>query len=64
MAFAFPLEFEFSHSLSRQRVFRDRLNPIEVYSDTEFIVRYRITKCTFVQLQEKVETFLHRSTTR
>ena len=64
MAFAFLLELEFSHSLSRQRVFRDRLNPIDVYSDTEFIARYRITKCIFVQLQEKVVTFLHRSTTR
>ena len=64
MAFAFFLGLEFSHSLSRQRVFRDRLNPIDIYSDTEFLSRYRITKCIFVQLQEKVVTFLHRSTTR
>ena len=64
MAFAFLFDLEFSHSLSRQRVFRDRLNPIDVYSDIEFIARYRITKCIFVQLQEKVVTFIHRSTTR
>ena len=64
MALAFLLELEFSHSLSRQRVFRDRLNPIDIYSDTEFIARYKITKCILVHLQEKVVTFLHRSTTR
>ena len=40
--FAFPLELEFSDSLSRQRVFRDRLNPINIYTD--FIARYRITR--------------------
>ena len=45
-------------------MFRDRLNPIDVYSDIEFIARYGITKCIFVQLQEKVVTFIHRSTTR
>ena len=32
------------------------------YTNTEFIARYRITKCIYVQLQEKVVTFLHRST--
>ena len=31
------------NSLSRQRVFRDRLNPMEAYSDFDFIARYRIT---------------------
>ena len=64
MAFTFLFDLEFSHSLSRQRVFRDRLNPIDVYGDIEFIARYRITKCIFVQLQEQVVTFIHRSTTR
>ena len=34
MAFALLLELEFSHSLSRLRVFCDRFNPIDVYSDT------------------------------
>ena len=55
MAFAFLLELKFSHSL---------FNPIDVYSDAIFTARYRITKCIFVQLHEKVVTFLHRLTTR
>ena len=54
MAFASLLELEFSHSLSRKRVFRDILNPKDAYSYTKFIARYRITKCIFVQLQEKL----------
>ena len=64
MALAFLLDLDLSQSLSRQRVFRDRINPIDVYNDIEFIARYRVTKYMFVQLQEKVVTFLHRSTIR
>ena len=64
MALAFLFDLDLSQSLSRQRVFRYRLNPIDVYNDTEFIARYRVTKYMFVQLQEKVVTFLHRSTIR
>ena len=64
MALAFLLDLDLSQSLSGQRVFRDRINPIDVYNDIEFIARYRVTKYMFVQLQEKVVTFLHRSTIR
>ena len=44
MALAFLFDLDLSQSLSRQRVFRYRLNPIDVYNDTEFIARYRVTK--------------------
>ena len=64
MALAFLLDLDLSQSLSRQRVFRDRINPIDVYNDIEFIARYRVTKYMFVQLQEKVVTFLLLSTIR
>ena len=64
MALSFLLDLDLSQSLSRQRVFRDRINPIDVYNDIEFIARYRVTKYMFVQLEEKVVTFLHRSTIR
>ena len=37
-------------SLRRQRVFRDRLNPLDAYSDFEFITRYRITQYLFLEL--------------
>ena len=49
MAFAlFLLEVNTNNSLANQRVFRDRLNPIDSYNDTEFVSRYRITRtCSF-----------------
>lgn len=60
----FLLEVHSSQSLARQRTFRDRLNPLDAYNDTEFISRYRLTKYIFAQLEEKIKTFLHRSTIR
>ena len=33
----FLLEVYSSQSVSRQRVFRDRLNPLDVYNDVEFL---------------------------
>ena len=52
------------NSSRRQRVFRDRLNPMEAYSDFDFIARYRITKYMFVNLLNKISIKLHRSTAR
>ena len=52
------------NSLRRQRVFRDRLNPMDAYSDFDFIARYRITKYMFVDLLNKISTKLNRSTAR
>ena len=63
MAFAlFLLEVDSANSLARQRVFRDRLNPLDTYNDAEFISRYRITKGIFIQLHEKIVESLLRST--
>ena len=42
------------YSLRRQRVFRDRLNPMEAYSEIDFIARYRITKYMFVDILNKM----------
>ena len=50
----FLLEANTANSLARQRVFRDRLNLLDAYNDTEFISRYRITRGIFIQLQEKI----------
>ena len=55
----FLLEVDAANSLDRQRVFRDRLNPLEAYNNTEFISRSRITKGIFIQLHEKVVNSLH-----
>ena len=38
----FLLEVDAANSLDRQRVFRDRLNPLEAYNNTEFISRYTL----------------------
>ena len=52
------LENDSSTSLARQRVFRDRLNPIDEYNDVQFITRYRVTKgLFFFQLEERLLSF-------
>ena len=48
------LELEIASSLRRQRVFRDRLNPLDEYSDGEFIARYRITRYIFTELLNEI----------
>ena len=50
----FLLEVNTANNLTRQRMIRDRLNPLEAYNDTEFISRYRITRGIFIQLHEKM----------
>ena len=60
----FLLEVNPINSLARQRVFRDRLNPLDAYNDTEFISRYRITRGIFIQLHEKIVGSLLRYTIR
>ena len=50
----FLLEVNTANSLANQRVFRDRLNLLDTYNDTEFITRYRITRGIFIQLHEKI----------
>ena len=58
------LELEIEISLRCQRVFRDRLNPLEQYSDREVITRYRITRYMFIQILDQISSKVHRSTTR
>ena len=60
----FLFDVDSSRSLARQRVFRDRLNALDVYDEIEYISRYRVTRDILIQLEEKVSTFLHRSTIR
>ena len=47
-------------SLRRQRIFRDRLNPLDAYSDVDFVVRREM----FLELHVFFETFMSRSTSR
>ena len=53
MAFALSLlEVNTDNGLANQRVFRDRLNPIDSYNDIEFTSRYRIARNIFKKLQD------------
>ena len=54
----FLLENELNQSLRRQRVFRDRLNPLDAYSDLEFISRYRVDRVMFIELTEQCRKIL------
>lgn len=38
------------HALNRERVFRDRYNPIEILSDDQFIEVYRLRKTSVIEL--------------
>ena len=49
---------EITSSLRRQRVFRDRLNALDEYSDGEFIARYRITHYIFTELINEIPSKL------
>ena len=60
----FLLENESNQSLRRQRVFRDRLNPLDAYSDLEFISRYRVDRVMFIELIGRLETYLSQTTRR
>ena len=42
----------------------DRLNPLDAYSDLEFISRYRVDRVVFMVLIERLETYLTRATSR
>ena len=58
------LEMEIDGSLRYERIFRDRLNPLDTYADVEFITRYRITRPMFLELHGNIETFMSRYTSR
>nr|XP_034339477.1 putative nuclease HARBI1 [Crassostrea gigas] len=51
-------------SLRRQRVFRDRTNPLDVFSDRELICRYRFPRRTIVDFIQQVDRRLSRPTNR
>ena len=60
----FLLQTAIENSIQLQRVFRDRLNPLDAYPDAEFIARYRITRPMFMELLDRLETFIVRPTGR
>ncbi|XP_067145449.1 putative nuclease HARBI1 [Centruroides vittatus] len=43
-----------SRQLRRERVMRDRNNPMEIYSEDEFRIRYRFSKSGFVRILNRI----------
>ena len=58
----FLLQTAIENSIQLQRVFRDHLNPLDAYSDAEFIACYRITRPMFMELLDRFENFIVRVT--
>ena len=51
-------------NLRRQRVFRDRQNPLDAYDDIDIIHRYRLDRMTIISIIDMVEDRLERPTKR
>mgnify|MGYP000225442310 CR=1 FL=1 len=51
-------------ALRRERVFRDRLNPLESMDDIELINRYRFPRHVIIDIVSKVEGYVTRPTRR
>ena len=54
----------FDQSLQRQRVFRDRMNPLDSLSDEELYTKYRFTRNGILFLIDILEPHLKRATKR
>ena len=54
-----------ARALRRERVFRDRSNPLEIYSDEEIIRKYRLPRELILnlidELRERLEPKTHRN---
>ena len=55
---------EIRRALRRERIFRDRFDPLDIYSEQEFRDRYRFTKATFRHILEMINDGLDRKTRR
>ncbi|XP_061188738.1 putative nuclease HARBI1 [Saccostrea echinata] len=51
-------------NLRRQRVFRDRQNPLDAYDDMDIIHRYRLDRRTIISIIDIVQERLERPTKR
>ena len=55
---------EIRRALRPERIFRDRFDPLDIYSEQEFRDRYRFTKVTFWHILEMISDGLDRKTRR
>ena len=61
---ALLLAFNQQRLLRRERVFRDRQNPLDCLSDEELISRYRFDRLTILHIVELVSAEISRPTSR
>lgn len=53
-----------THSLQQQRIFRDRLHPLDAFNDQQLIERYRFPASVICKLTDLLKHKLQRSTKR
>ncbi|CAC5362618.1 HARBI1 [Mytilus coruscus] len=63
MAAALQILFMRRH-FRRERVFRDRTNPLELYNDEDMIKRYRFPRATVLELIDRVSPMIETPTRR
>ena len=61
---AFIILFENERALRRERVFRDREHPLDKFSDTELISRYRFPRHTIIELTDLIKDRVQHPTAR
>ena len=51
-------------AIHRERVFRDRINPVERYDDQDFVARYRLPKAVVLEVVDCIKLDIERPTKR
>jgi hypothetical protein len=64
MAAAYFIMFHTDRALRRERVFRDRNNPLETMHDVDLIARYRFPRRDILEMTNAVQDQLERPTSR
>ena len=54
----------YQRALKRERIFKNRIDPLEIYSDFEFKSRFRLNKTSFQKLAELLRDRSERPTER
>jgi hypothetical protein len=55
---------EVRRAMRRERIFRDRTNPLEIYDDLELIERFRFDRGTILQITQLLQDDLESSNFR
>jgi hypothetical protein len=64
MAAAFFLLFDTERAMRRERVFRDRLDPLDTLTDYELIARYRFPRKVILEVTDLLKEDIQHPTSR